>query len=82
MYYCKLETCKYKNSDPAGSYLGSGSTPDPEMLDPDLDPVHPYNLLAYSSYVHGKFAQQRSQQHLLPCVWVILFILQHISAEF
>jgi len=56
MYYWKLETCKYKNSDPAGSYLGSGSTPDPEMLDPagsgsapdplnppDIqpDPVHP-----------------------------------------
>ena len=24
MYYLKLETCKYKNSDPAGFYLGSG----------------------------------------------------------
>jgi len=43
MYYWKLKTCKYKNSDPAGSYLGSGSTPDPEMLDPD--PVHPYQVL-------------------------------------
>jgi len=49
MYYWKLETCKYKNSGPAGSYLGSGSTPDPEMLDPAgsgsaPDPLNPPDI--------------------------------------